>query len=126
MVELLGESNFKAGINEYLTTHGFGAANQYDLFNALTPHAPANMPVTFTELMDSWTTQAGYPILTRRFGFDGPEKWIVPVTMTRGDAPDFTSQQAKGWLLPQDPFLYLTSNLVPGSQDWFLINVAQT
>jgi hypothetical protein len=43
---------------------GFAAANQYDLFYYLTPHAPANMPVTFTQLMDTWTVQAGYPLVT--------------------------------------------------------------
>lgn len=67
MHNFLGDS-FKTGVSTYLKTHKFGNAEQDDLWAALTEQAHNDKvlapELTVKQIMDSWTLQTGYPLLT--------------------------------------------------------------
>lgn len=56
----LGEESFKKGLNLYLTKHQYKNAYTEDLWEALS--ITSNQPVK--EMMDTWTKQMGYPVIT--------------------------------------------------------------
>lgn len=67
MNSFLGKS-FQQGLSDYLVEHKYGNAAQDDLWKALTDRAHKdgtlcnNMSVK--EVMDFWTLQTGYPLIT--------------------------------------------------------------
>ena len=64
----LSEDVFRRGVTRYLMRHKFSNAEQDDLWKCLTEVAhedqalPENMTVKM--VMDTWTVQTGYPIIT--------------------------------------------------------------
>lgn len=64
----LGEGVVRTGVSNYLKKHKFGNAEQDDLWESLTEEAhkknvlPANL--TVKHIMDTWTVQTGYPVIT--------------------------------------------------------------
>ena len=55
----LGEDAFRAGLRIYIQRHQYANARTRDLWNAL--GEASGQPVA--EIMDSWTSQTGYPVL---------------------------------------------------------------
>ncbi len=89
----IGPDHFKAGLRRYLTDFAYGNAASHHLWESLS--AASGMPVD--ELMRSWVTQPGFPVITaqrqtntlslhqRRFTYlpnDGAQRWLVPVSIT--------------------------------------------
>lgn len=89
--------------------------------------------------MDSWTTQAGYPVI--HASFDGntvtlrqkqfflpPNEnlaynttWIVPITWASSSKPNFNDTRHVTWLMDES-----TSITIPNAtNDWVVINVQQ-
>ncbi|XP_013141776.1 PREDICTED: aminopeptidase N-like, partial [Papilio polytes] len=68
MTMFLGEHVFREAINNYLVKHSYGNAEQDDLWSELTAatqrHGGLSRNVTVKQIMDTWTTQTGYPLLT--------------------------------------------------------------
>lgn len=68
MNSFLGQEAFKAGITEYLKKYQYENAEQEDLWEILTHHGhdfgtlPSSLDVK--QIMDTWTLQAGYPVIT--------------------------------------------------------------
>ena len=60
--------NFTNGVNSYLKEHMYDNAESKDLWESLTKEA-YDLPEGWTikDIMDTWTTQPGYPVIT----FDG-------------------------------------------------------
>lgn len=58
----MGESNFLKGLKTYLKTHQYSNAETSDLWKALQDYAPGNVNVA--KVMDTWTRQMGFPLLT--------------------------------------------------------------
>ncbi len=56
----LGEENFRRGLHGYLSRHQYGNATTEDLWQAL--GEASGKPVK--EMMDTWTKQGGYPVLS--------------------------------------------------------------
>jgi len=105
----LGES-FQKGLQHYINKHSYGNTFTEDLWNSLTEKSSINV----RELMDTWTKQTGYPLLTvsmdtssgkkqlkvsqKRF-FSSPvhastpssQLWVVPVSIatSTGQRIDF-------------------------------------
>ncbi|XP_061703986.1 glutamyl aminopeptidase-like isoform X2 [Cydia pomonella] len=99
----IGEENFRRGVSDYLKKHKFGNTVTQDLLASLEPYFKKDNPdLNLTYIMDTWTRQMGYPVLTvsktnttyrvtqSRFLLD-PEatspndsdynyRWFVPVT----------------------------------------------
>ncbi|XP_068625539.1 aminopeptidase N-like [Battus philenor] len=68
MTMFLGDHVFREAINNYLVKHSYSNAEQDDLWAELTAatrrHGGLTRNVTVKEIMDTWTTQTGYPLLT--------------------------------------------------------------
>lgn len=67
MSHFLSENNFKTGVTQYLLTYQYKNANQNQLWDVLTGHIDdSSLPqgITIKDIMDSWTLQAGYPVVT--------------------------------------------------------------
>jgi aminopeptidase N len=110
------------------------------LFAALESYVPSGLlpsGVSFAQLMDTWTLQRGVPVLTvtrdyagqtalvaqQRFGVDGAEQWIVPLTWTTEAQLDFDTQTPSAWLMTAETQLEVG---VPPADQWLLLNVQQT
>ena len=57
------EEKFKDGVRSYLKTHQYGNAESKDLWASLTTFADLPGDLTISKIMDTWTTQAGYPVV---------------------------------------------------------------
>lgn len=68
MNHILGQETLKRGLTNYLEAHKFGSARQDDLWNSLTVQAhdddSLQRNMTVKEIMDTWTLQTGYPVVT--------------------------------------------------------------
>ncbi|XP_071098659.1 endoplasmic reticulum aminopeptidase 1-like isoform X1 [Haliotis cracherodii] len=60
---ILGQSKFKAGLTHYLTIHKYSNARTDDLWMALQDANP-KLHVNIKAVMDTWTKQMGYPVVT--------------------------------------------------------------
>ena len=63
MIEkFMTEEKMTKGIQKYLKEHKYGNAESNDLWNALSAFYSGDDSVS--DIMKSWTTQAGYPVVT--------------------------------------------------------------
>lgn len=95
----LGNDAFRGGLNEYLTTFAYGNAVQDDLWAIMTKHGhkfetlPNEMNVK--EIMDSWTLQPGYPVVTvERNGTS------VRISQQRYMLPKTNESDNSRWVIP--------------------------
>ncbi|XP_072915754.1 thyrotropin-releasing hormone-degrading ectoenzyme-like isoform X2 [Hemitrygon akajei] len=65
LVNFMGENAFQKGLQEFLKAHLYGNAGRDDLWNTL-KETMQNMGenINIKEIMDSWTIQMGYPVVT--------------------------------------------------------------
>uniref|UniRef100_A0A182QC88 Aminopeptidase n=1 Tax=Anopheles farauti TaxID=69004 RepID=A0A182QC88_9DIPT len=120
----LDEETFRDGVSRYLRRHAYGNAEQDNLWEALTEEAHANgvLPDTISvkKVMDSWTLQTGYPIVTVTRNYDANTAevtqtrfvssgaagdrnvtqycWWIPLTYTTAKSVDFNDTLPKGWM----------------------------
>ncbi|PSN50126.1 Aminopeptidase N [Blattella germanica] len=148
MNHFLGEETFKRGLTNYLEVHKFNNARQDDLWQQLTmqAHVDGSLPayMTVKEIMDTWTLQTGYPVITvirnyanktalitqERFLLSSKESsevsnatWWVPLTYTTQVNPSFNSTQPKLWLENVES---TTVENMPDSKNWVLFNINET
>ncbi|XP_063230213.1 aminopeptidase N-like [Bacillus rossius redtenbacheri] len=148
---------FKKGTTNYLNSKAYQSSTQNDLWAALTAQAHRdgvlNETVTVKEIMDTWTLQTGFPVLTvsrdyetgganlsqKRFilfdseeeanGSDAasgqpPPLWWIPVTFTTLEQPDFEDTRPSLWL-GAEPSVALPQ--LPASEDqWVVFNIQET
>nr|AVD96938.1 putative APN-2 [Nilaparvata lugens] len=121
----LGEEVFRQGVSNYLKAHRYSNAEQDDLWAALTDQAhkagSLDKALTVKEIMDTWTLQTGYPVVTvtrdyekgaatvsqKRYlavkltGRDLEKEkscWWVPLSYTTRKEADFNETKPKLWL----------------------------
>ncbi|PNF34108.1 Aminopeptidase N [Cryptotermes secundus] len=145
MNHFLGEETFKRGLTNYLEVHKFSNARQDDLWQQLTlqAHQDGSLPLHMTvkEIMDTWTLQTGYPVVTvtRNYlnvsAYISQERfllssntitnatWWVPLTFTTQEAPDFNMTQPQLWL---ENVQSTVVEGLPGNTSWVLFNVHET
>ncbi|KAK9737306.1 Peptidase M1 N-terminal domain [Popillia japonica] len=139
MVNMLGEEEFHEGIKSYLSTHANLNTVPDDLFTALQPYAPDSLQVPLNESMESWTENAGYPVVTvsrtseglsltqERFLLNSSAtsttKWYVPISYTTQENPDFDNTTITEWMLPTE-----SETLIPlvDSAGWVVVNLQET
>lgn len=67
MNHFLGEETFKNGLIKYLQKFEYSNANRNDLFTSLTEEARSRNVLgageTVKHIMDTWTEQAGFPVI---------------------------------------------------------------
>jgi puromycin-sensitive aminopeptidase len=123
--QYLGEENFRAGVQHYLTKHSYGNTRTTDLWDAL--EESTGSPVRST--MDTWIYQGGHPIIEvsstgsavtlrqRQFRYDGTgdTTWAVPIVMRVSSHGTVTEHRV---LLSGTE----TSVDVAGEVDWLVAN----
>ncbi|XP_025832297.1 aminopeptidase N [Agrilus planipennis] len=136
---------FQRGLTKYLKARLFGNAEQDDLWAALTLEAHESkvldLNTTVKEIMDTWTLQTGFPIVTverdyknkrftckqRRFFIDNRlysndtsngSKWWIPLTYEYK-----TDDVMRSAWLRAEPEIVLKDKY---PEDWLLVNVNQT
>ncbi|XP_049798057.1 aminopeptidase Ey-like isoform X2 [Schistocerca nitens] len=151
MSDFLGEAVFRDGLTGYLRKHRLDNAEQNDLWAALTAeaHRQGALPasVTVEAVMDTWTLQTGYPLLTlsrdcrtdslsitqvRYLSYQPSDVrrsnvsqcWEVPVTYTSARDPH---EVRRVWLhCDRGRPNVLTLPLDAAEGDWVLLNVHAT
>ncbi|XP_019604522.1 thyrotropin-releasing hormone-degrading ectoenzyme isoform X2 [Rhinolophus sinicus] len=77
LANFMGHSVFQRGLQDYLTIHKYGNAARNDLWNTLSEALKRNGKyVNIQEVMDQWTLQMGYPVITI-LGNTTAENWII-------------------------------------------------
>lgn len=137
----MGEQKFKTALQKYLKANEYGTSTPTKLFKAFTDEWKPQ-EVVFLNLLNDWTTQVGYPVVTLKLGEDKKtlkitqnrfllrkesEKaeiyWNIPFTYTTNDKPDFTKTE---------PELYLPKNkneykyILAKPTEWIIGNIQQT
>jgi aminopeptidase N len=89
MNHFLGEETFKRGLTNYLEAHKFSNARQDDLWQQLTlqAHQDGSLPLHMTvkDIMDTWTLQTGYPVVTVTRNYSNVSAYISQVSCRLGD-----------------------------------------
>ncbi|KAL1431494.1 hypothetical protein MTO96_014139 [Rhipicephalus appendiculatus] len=111
----LTEPVFRKGVSTYLKKRSFNNARQDDLWAELTMAQNESNRVDVKTVMDSWTLQTGYPVITvnrsyengsanitqERFLVDGSKDnttlWKVPFTYTDARSPNWNATEPKLW-----------------------------
>ena len=156
MSNFLGEKTFNKGIEKYLKTHQYANANQDDLWaclsHAATQDKALNVKASVKAIMDTWTLQMNYPVVTvirdpvhpNRFRFRQRRfllyrnnntktsdetyifKWWVPISYA-GFGKSFNHTKPKFWLSPYDKgrAVVQTINNIPPHEP-LIVNVQQT
>ncbi|KAK3860173.1 hypothetical protein Pcinc_033761 [Petrolisthes cinctipes] len=150
MNHFLTESTFRRGLSDYLDAFQYGNAEQDDLWEYLTQAGyrddalPTNL--TVKTIMDTWTLQMGYPVITvqrnesdtstiisqERFLLTRQEnsedthdyKWWVPLTYTDQTEADFSQTQPKVWM--KDSEAQITIPHLATKDHWVIFNLHQT
>uniref|UniRef100_A0A182Q4T0 Aminopeptidase n=1 Tax=Anopheles farauti TaxID=69004 RepID=A0A182Q4T0_9DIPT len=143
----LGDDNWRVGLKRYMTARQLDGALAEDLYagmqEALAINAPSLLPagVNVRQLMDSWTSEPGFPVLNvyRTYGeaqevILSQERFLsnkqlpnshvfhIPYDYTGGNAPDFEpTPAAYGWLSSKAAKI---STTVP-NDDWIIFNRQQ-
>ena len=141
----VGDEVFMEGVREYLRRHEYGNTVPGDLWGAI--EEVSGKPVV--GLMDGWTKQVGYPVLTvgedlaitqERFLAKGKGKgnqkndrddpttfvWTCPVSVVTSSGgttePSLLQSRSDDQLLPN----LLSASDSSGSSTWFKVNVSET
>ncbi|CAG5041327.1 unnamed protein product [Parnassius apollo] len=147
MNHFLTDSVFNAGITAYLNARKFGDAEQRDLWSALTAAAQGSgaFDGDVAVVMDSWTLQTGFPVLTITKDYDTGEiefkqerfvlinntledqkspVWWIPVSYTTAAEKDFESTRPQLWLRGERSIV--VKNISISRNDWIIANIQQT
>lgn len=137
----LGAENFQRALAAYIKKHAFSNAKTEDLWAALEDesHQPVN------KLMNSWTRQKGYPVVSVKVkdkklefeqsqflssGSSGDGEWFVPVTLCCGSYNSRMSflLQTKSETVDTEEFLgvRLEADKNIAHCSWIKVNVDQT
>ncbi|XP_059490156.1 uncharacterized protein LOC132205229 [Neocloeon triangulifer] len=145
LINLMGEDNFKTGINKYLNDNAFGNADADNLWTALqTAVPPGALPegLTLKNVMDTWTLQGGFPAIRFERLYDADqratiqqerflserveelptEQWIVPLTWTnKAEEGGFDNLAVDQWLTTPNTIV----SYVGADDDWVILNLQQ-
>ncbi|KAJ8973357.1 hypothetical protein NQ317_001401 [Molorchus minor] len=134
---LMGNANFRAGLNNYVTLYQLGNSIPENLWSALNEaidSSVSKLPANLPTVMENWTVNPGMPLLQvtmkdtkvivtqERFlvnAYDNSSQWYVPVTFTTSlDENKFSQTAPMAWLSPGNE---LTINIQYGAA-WIILN----
>ncbi|XP_023288739.1 aminopeptidase N [Orussus abietinus] len=142
---------FKQGLTNYLNGKAYQSAEQNDLWDALTLQAHKDnvlsQDVTVKQIMDTWTLQTGFPVVTVKRDYNNGEaaltqerfmlrngtvmsttgeepRWWIPITYTSENRKSFDNTHPSHWM-KAEPSLTLR-NLSAGPTEWVIFNVQET
>ncbi|XP_030080693.1 aminopeptidase N [Drosophila hydei] len=136
---------FQRGLHNYLVKKAYSAANETDLFDAISLAArelnyPVQAPVG--DMLTSWTRQGGLPLLTVERNYnDGSftikqqqyttnkdvetsKSWYVPVNYAVQSNPDFRQTEATHYLIKEKDLGIIDAKLK--SDEWLILNKQST
>ncbi|XP_018019808.1 puromycin-sensitive aminopeptidase-like protein, partial [Hyalella azteca] len=150
MNHFLTEPTLRQGLTNYLNHFKYKSAEQDDLWRFLTEqaHQDKNLPqdLTVKDIMDTWTLQMGYPLITVTVKGDGSAmlsqerfllvknenstdthdyKWWVPISFTSEDAMNFNDTRPSAWMDKTEPTKTI-SGLPTSPNKWVIVNLQQT
>ena len=103
-----GLSCLLQGLSNYLTALAYEAAEQDDLWRHLTEQAhkdgTLDRDVKVKEIMDTWTLQMGYPLITVRRNYDARTARVSQQRFLVGNSQQVSSVQ---------PELFVESHIIP-------------
>lgn len=140
LVNYMGDDAFKKGIRHYLKKYMYGNATTNDLWNALEDVTEINI----SHLMDSWTKNKGYPILTMndnihnniiklskiKYNATGPNDedysndnlWVLPLNIIDPYSVGENNSEYK----PQTIVMTHPSTIIKDPGTWIKLNHNQT
>ncbi|XP_051547221.1 thyrotropin-releasing hormone-degrading ectoenzyme-like [Myxocyprinus asiaticus] len=150
LANVMGQSLFQRALNDYLMTHMYGNADRDDLWNKLSEAMQREgKDINITEVMDRWTLQMGYPVVTiskndsldnnvsisqEHFVYDTDAKihhpelfnksfqWQIPLTLTVGNSSHISTETII-WLSNKTE-MHRVSQM--DGETWLLGNINQT
>ncbi len=103
MYHFLGEETFVGGLTAYLNKHKYANAEQDDLWQSLTEvaHDKGTLikELSVKDIMDTWTLQMGYPVLTVVRDYDN-NKFVVKQSRYLTGAPNADDLNEYKWWVP--------------------------
>ncbi|XP_052863252.1 aminopeptidase N-like [Anopheles cruzii] len=142
---VLGDDNFRAGLKVYFENRQLDGAVADDLYEGLQAAIDGKdvLPGGFTvkQLMDSWTTEPGYPVLTVRRNYDdgsvivsqerfyadkrepNANLWYIPYSFAHASAPSFDDLSSFRWLAQKAERIEDTG---AAADEWLVFNKQQT
>ncbi|XP_013184610.2 membrane alanyl aminopeptidase [Amyelois transitella] len=145
---LVGDQAFKFGLNSYLSASRFGSGypdQLYEGLNAgvLSTNAMSSYPgLTIKDVMSSWITQAGHPILTVNVDYESAtasltqnrfyinssrsseEVYRIPITYTTKASPNFSG--TKPVLIMDNKTQNISLNGSLNEDSWVIFNIQET
>ncbi|XP_014220654.1 aminopeptidase N [Trichogramma pretiosum] len=139
---------FKRGLTNYLNGKAYQSAEQDDLWNALTKQAHEDkvlgQDVTIKQIMDTWTLQTGFPVVTvtrdyandaaaitqerfmlRNFTRGESEPvWWIPLTYTTAKKMNFNDTKPATWMKAEKAISL--KKIGAAANDWILFNILET
>ncbi|EDW67457.1 aminopeptidase N [Drosophila virilis] len=136
---------FQQGLHNYLVTKAYSAANETDLFDAISLAARElnyAVPALVGDMLSSWTRQGGVPLITveRNYNngsftikqeqytndktFTSEKLWYVPVNYAVASNPDFRNTEATHYLLNETEKSVADAQLT--NDDWLILNKQST
>ncbi|CAO1436554.1 unnamed protein product [Diamesa hyperborea] len=140
----LGESTFRSGLKSYLKKFEYGNALQDDLWEVMTEQAHTDevlqKNLTIKQIMDTWTLQAGYPVVTvtrnetniifsqqqyllPENNVNDTTKWFIPISLATKDRqpnneiPDY-------WLTNENREMVIDK--IVDDSEWIYLNINRT
>merc|ERR1719367_1644264 len=102
MSHFLTEKTFRAGLANYLREFSYKAAEQDDLWRHLTSqgHADKTLPedVTVKQIMDTWTLQMGFPVVTATRDYDGKSAKLTQERFLVSSTDESDTHCYKWWI----------------------------
>ncbi|XP_063991024.1 aminopeptidase N-like [Diachasmimorpha longicaudata] len=132
---------FQEGVRIYLKKHQYGAASPDDFWSAIQEaydKAEKEPKINIKDIMDSWTSQTGYPMVKVVRDYEAgtvtihhPNKtpsqpssrWFIPINYAIKSHPNFTSTVPTHWLKPGDGQLVIDGL---NKDDWIIVNIQQS
>jgi aminopeptidase N len=93
----LGEETFRDGIRRYVRAHAYSNATSADLWNALTAASGKEVAA----MASSWTTQAGFPLVTVTASCDAAGRRTIALAQQRF-LLDGTDASHERWSIPME------------------------
>ncbi|KFB41554.1 AGAP004809-PA-like protein [Anopheles sinensis] len=143
MRHVLGDDNWRAGLKIYLEDRALKEANDEQLYRGLQSAIEGKnvLPagVTVAQIMRTWTTEAGYPVLNVRRSYDtgdviisqerfysdrkvpNENVWMIPYNMVNQARADFNEFDDFEWLASKAARIQTT---VP-ENEWIIFNKQQ-
>lgn len=146
MQAFLGEDAFKDALRKYLRDFQYSNAVQDDLWNVMTEigHKYGTLPqdLTVKTIMDTWTLQAGYPLLSvtrngstltlsqQRYllpcvNKSDTQMWHIPITYVTQSNPTQNTTVTQHWLKNFDN-LTLTNAVDTDPKHWYYFNAQRS